>query len=161
MKYEQYSIQKMLWYYVQKFHPLFHLAHTKYPCISLKKYLSENGVLRFDSRGVYITGTYPRSRNSWKKTSRWNKQFSIYVPMYSTCLPKYLCACIPIMYGWLLYWLLNYLHRSSNLLMHLLTYVHTYVTITYLRPMYLRTNVPIISTYHQRTYKPKNYLRTY
>jgi hypothetical protein len=50
----------------------------------------------------------------------------IYVPMYSTFLPMYLHAYVPIMYDSLLYWLLNYLRRSSNLLTYLLTYIDTY-----------------------------------
>jgi hypothetical protein len=81
--------------------------------------------------------------------------------MYRTCLPTYLRTYVPIMYDSSLYWLLNYLLRSSNLLMYLQTYVHTYVT-TYV-PTYLCTYVPISSTYHQRTYVPKlsTYLLTY
>jgi hypothetical protein len=64
----------------------------------------------------------------------------IYIPMYGTCLPSYLCAFFPIMNNSLLYWLLNYLCRSGCLLTYLLTYVHTYVT-TYIRT-YLHTYVP-------------------
>ncbi len=48
------------------------------------------------------------------------------IPMYSTFLPTYLHAYIPIMYNSLLYWLLNYLGRSSNLLTYLITYIQTY-----------------------------------
>ncbi len=66
---------------------------------------------------------------------------TIYVPMYSTCLPLYLCAYIPITYDSLLYWLLKYLHGSSNLLTYLLTYVHTYVTSHV--PTYQRTFIPL------------------
>ncbi len=85
----------------------------------------------------------------------------IYVPMYNTCLPTYLSAYIPIMYDSLLYWLLNYLRRSSNLLMYLLTYAHTYVT-TYV-PMYLCTFIPTHLYYLRTTDAPTylNYLRTY
>ncbi len=81
--------------------------------------------------------------------------------MYSTCLPTYLRTYVPIMYDSSLYWLLNYLRRSINLLMYLLIYIHTYVT-TYI-PTYLCTHVPILSTYHQFTYVPKlsTYLLTY
>jgi hypothetical protein len=46
----------------------------------------------------------------------------IYVPMYSTCLPIYLHAYVPIVRFIALYLSLNYLHRSSNVLTYLLTY---------------------------------------
>ncbi len=65
----------------------------------------------------------------------------IYIPiMYSTCLPSYLRAYLPTMYNSSLYWSLNYLRRSSNLLTYLLTYIHTSVT-TYI-PTYPCTSVP-------------------
>ncbi len=74
----------------------------------------------------------------------------IHAPMYSTCLPPYLRAYVPtyLLYDLSLYWLLNYLRRSNNLLTYLLTYVHTYITnylSTYLHtciPTYLHTCIP-------------------
>ncbi len=69
----------------------------------------------------------------------------IYVPMYSTCLPTYLRAYVPIVRFIALYLLKNYLRRSSNLLMYLGTNLQTYLH-NYLRiyvPMYLCTYVPI------------------
>jgi hypothetical protein len=65
----------------------------------------------------------------------------ICIPMYSTCLPTYLRAYLPIMYDSLLDWSLNYLRRSSNLLTYLLTYLNTKVN-TYI-PTYLHTYVPL------------------
>jgi len=47
----------------KKIHPLLHLGHPKYPYMLLK-YPSKMGYLRCDSRGIYVTGTYPWSRNS-------------------------------------------------------------------------------------------------
>jgi hypothetical protein len=44
-------------------HPKFHLVHPKYPHMLLK-YPSKMGYLRCDSRGIFVTGTYPRSGNS-------------------------------------------------------------------------------------------------
>ncbi len=106
-----------------------------------------------------------------KKPSQWNNQFSIYIPVYSTCLPTYLHACKPIMYDSVLYWSLNYLLWRSNLLTYLLTYVHTYKPTYVLFP--LCTFVPI-GAYHQHTKVTKlsslctylhtcetSYLRTY
>ncbi len=85
----------------------------------------------------------------------------IYVPMYSTCLPRYLRAYIPTMYDSSLYLLLNYLRRSSNLLTYLLTYKHTYIT-TY-EPTYLCTFVPTYTYYLHTTNVPTylNYLRAH
>ncbi len=78
----------------KKIHPLFHLAHPKYPYILLK-YLSKMGYMRCDRRGIYLTGTYPWSGNLWKK-SGWNNQISMgvlhfysmvhYIDLIGTCL---------------------------------------------------------------------------
>ncbi len=65
----------------------------------------------------------------------------IYVSMYSPCLPMYLCANMPVMCDSLLYWLLSYLCRNSNLLTYQLAYAHTYITTCI--PTYLHTYVPL------------------
>jgi hypothetical protein len=79
---------------------------------------------------------------------------TIYIPMYSTCLPMYLGAYMPIMENSLLYLSLNYLHTSSNLITYQLTYVHTYVTTNL--PTYLGTLVPTYLYYLCITNVPTN-----
>ncbi len=72
----------------------------------------------------------------------------IYIPMYhSTCLPMYLHAYVPIMYDSLLYWSLNYLRRSSNILTYLLTYIHTYNVSCKTTIIYRGTAVPSESSH--------------
>jgi hypothetical protein len=82
----------------------------------------------------------------------------IYVPIYSTCLPTYQRAYVPIVRFIALYLSLNYLPRSSNLLTYLLTYEHTYVA-TYI----LHTFVPTYLYYLRNTNGPTyiNYPRVY
>ncbi len=86
VEYEQSYIQKCLditW----KKHPLFHFAHKKYPYILLKYPSIKLGIwdVTCDSKGIYVTGTYPRSRNLWKKT--------IYLDGITNFLSTYFFVC--------------------------------------------------------------------
>ncbi len=67
---------KMPWYYIKKSILYSILCTQNTPTLCSNTPL-KMGYFRCDSRGIYVTGTYPRSRNSWKYPSRWNNQFSM------------------------------------------------------------------------------------
>ncbi len=119
------------------------------------------GYLRCGSRGILLLVPIQGAGTCEKNLSWWNNQFSIYVPMYSTCLPMYLSTYVPIIYYSWLYLLVNYLRRSSNVLTYLLTYKHSYVT-TYI-PKCLCTFIPMYLYYLHTTNIPTylSYIRAY
>ena len=85
----------------------------------------------------------------------------IYIPMYSTCLPTYQRAYVPIVWFITLYLSPYYLRRSGNLRSYLLAYRHTSIT-TYI-PTYLCNFVPTYLYYLHTTNVPTylNYIHAY